>query len=147
MCLWSGFLPLLAQSLGPQGALSPFLLCLHSPGVAAVSATQIFPGEGCLLGVPGPSSRQGDDSVVSLVNMMENGILATLCHAGLYPIWHSLVSTGKVKWLLGKGRLGGSLCCAEPGLRWGPSLEIFGDKLAKEFVPCRPRSECLCPGV
>lgn len=100
--------------------------------MAADSATQIVPREGCLLGVPGPSCRQGDGSVVSLVKMMENGILATLCHAELYSIWHSLVST-EVKWLLGKGHLGGSLCCAEPGLRWGPSLEIFGDELAKSL--------------
>lgn len=67
-------------------------------------------------------------------------------HVGPYPIRHSPVSAG-VKWLLGKGRLGGSFGYAEPELGWSLLLEVVCDGLTKEFVACWPGSECLCYGV
>lgn len=132
----ASFHPLLS-CLALKGALCPFLLHLHPLCVTADSATLIVSRESCLLGMPGPNCRQGDHSDVSPVTM-------TLCVCvGPYPIRHPPVSAG-VKWLLGESHLGGSLVCAEPGLRWDSSLEIICDKLAKDFVACWPGSECLC---
>lgn len=89
--------------------------------------------------MPGLSCRQGDHSDVSPVTMTPQCVEP-------YPTRHSPVSAG-VKWLLGKGHLGGSLSCAKLGLRWGPSSEIVCGELAKEFVACWPGSECLCDRV
>lgn len=129
----------LFSCLALKGALCPFLLYLHSLYATADSATLIISRESCLLGMPGPSCRQGDHSDVSPVTM-------TPLRVRPYPIRHSPVSAG-VEWLLEKSHLGGSLVCAEPGLRWDPSLEIICDELAKEFVACWPGSDCLCDGV
>lgn len=128
----------LPSCLALRGALCPFLLSLPSFCVAADSATLIISGEGCLLGDAGLSCRQGDHSDVSPITM-------TPLRVGPYPIRHCPVSAG-VRWLLEKGHLGGSLGCAEPGLRWGLSSEIVCDELAKEFVACWPGSEFSAMG-
>lgn len=122
-----------------RGAPCPFLLYHHSLCVAAESATLVISRESCLLEMPGPSCRQGDHSDVSPVTM-------TSLRARPYPIRHSPVSAG-VKWLFGKGHLGGSLGCAEPGLRWSPLLESVRDELDKEVIACWPGPECLCYGI
>jgi hypothetical protein len=82
--------------LDPQGALFPIFFCPHSsPCVAADSAHQIIAPE-CLVGMPGLSCRQRDCGGTSSVTMIENSILATLCHPWPCAIPSILSSSSRI---------------------------------------------------
>lgn len=70
--------------LGCSALKEPFIL----PGWLLTQPHRLSPEEAAFWGCQVQAASREIISAISLVSMTENGILAILCRARLYPIWH-----------------------------------------------------------